>query len=75
MSDQELIEFRLATILQKLEGIENCLYGHDDRPGIRIEVDRLNQARASHGAVLWVLFSTVLGAAAAVTAQLLGFKL
>ena len=71
MSDQTAIDVKLDVIIDKLENIEDCLYGSGDREGLRIDVDRLKSAHATHNAVLWVIFLTVVGIAGTVIAGII----
>jgi hypothetical protein len=59
----EKTEMQLDICIEKLGGIEQCLYGGDGEPGMRIDVDRLKRSRATHNAVLWLILSTVIGIA------------
>ena len=64
-------DVKLDVIIEKLNGIETCLFGNGDKEGLRIDVDRLKRSRATHNAVLWVIFTTVLGIAGTVIAGLI----
>lgn len=64
------IDVKLDEILTKLRGIEDCLYGADGAPGMRIDVDRLKRTQTTRNAVLWVIFLTVVGVAGTVIANI-----
>lgn len=59
---------KLDLIIDKLHGIENCLYGNGAKEGLRIDVDRLKRSNAARNAVLWVMLTTVVGIAGTVIA-------
>lgn len=64
---QSITDFKLDLILKKCEGIEDCLFGDSaGRDGLKLDVDRLKRSRATHNAVLWVIFTTLLGVAGTV---------
>jgi hypothetical protein len=70
---QSLVDFKLDLILKKIGGIEDCLFGDDaGRDGLKLDVDRLKRSRATHNAVLWVIFTTLLGVAGTVIASMIG---
>lgn len=52
--------------------IKHCLLGHDDHPGLVLEVDRLKRGQKRAKAVHCVVFTTVLGTAATVLAKFFG---
>jgi len=67
--NQSLTDYKLDRCLDSLEGIESCLFGDDaGRDGIKLDVDRLKRSRSTHNAVLWVLFTTLLGVGGTVLA-------
>jgi len=69
---QSLTDFKLDLILDKVEGIESCLYGDDaGRDGIKLDVDRLKRSRSTHNKVLWVIFTTILGIGGTVVAGII----
>ena len=79
MSDDTKIEVELAkmsakldTISKSCESIEECLFGNGDKEGLRIDVDRLKRSRANVNAVLWVIFTALVGTAATLAAQVFG---
>lgn len=61
-------DIKLDLIIEKLHGIENCLYGNGEKEGLRIDVDRLKRSNATRNAVLWVMLTTVVGIAGTVIA-------
>jgi len=71
---QSPTDVKLDTIIKKLEGIEGLLFGDgsDDKPGMRLDVDRLKRSRAAHNAVLWVIFLTLASVAGTVIASMVG---
>ncbi len=70
--DQSLTDFKLDLILEKVEGIEFCLYGDGARhDGVKLEVDRIKR---SHNAMRWVMFSiftTIVAAAGTVITSMI----
>jgi hypothetical protein len=69
---QNITDYKLDQVLGKLEGIEDCLFGDDaGRDGLKLDVDRLKRSRATHNAVLWVIFTTLLGVAGTVIAGII----
>jgi hypothetical protein len=69
---QSLTDYKLDQVLGKLAGIEDCLFGDDaGRDGLKLDVDRLKRSRATHNAVLWVIFTTLLGVAGTVIAGII----
>ena len=73
MSDESAIDVKLDIIIGKLHDVCETLHGDgsDDKPGMKIEVDRLKRSRATHNAVLWVLFTTGLTITSGVIVALL----
>jgi len=71
---QSPTDVKLDTIIKKLESIEGLLFGDgsDDKPGMRLDVDRLKRSRAAHNAVLWVIFLTLASVAGTVIASMVG---
>ena len=70
---QSLTDFKLDLIISKVEGLEACMFGDDaGRDGLKIDVDRLKRSRATHNAVLWVIFTTLVGVAGAIVATSIG---
>lgn len=71
---QSLTDFKLDVIISKVEGLEVCMFGDEagHRDGMRIDVDRLKQSRATHNAVLWVIFTTLVGVAGTVIVTAIG---
>lgn len=68
---QSLVDYKLDLIIAKVEGLEECLFGDDaGRDGMRLDVDRLKRSRATHNAVLWVIFTTLIGVAGTVIASI-----
>lgn len=68
---QTLTDFKLDLIISKVSGIEACLYGDDaGRDGLKLDVDRLKRSRATHNAVLWVIFLTLASVAGTVIASM-----
>lgn len=69
---QSLTDYKLDLILNKVEGIEDCLFGDSaGRDGLKLDVDRLKRSRATHNAVLWVIFTTLLGVAGTLIAGMI----
>lgn len=64
-------EVKLDIVIRKLEGIEETLYGNGSKEGMRIDVDRLKRSRATHNAVLWVIFTALVGIAGKVIADII----
>lgn len=70
---QSLVDYKLDVIIQKVEGLEDCMFGDDaGRDGMRLDVDRLKRSRATDRRMLWVLFTTLVGVAGAVIATTIG---
>jgi len=67
--DQSITDFKLDLIIEDCKEIKSCLYGDDaGRDGLKLDVDRLKRSRSTHNAVLWVLFTTLLGVGGTVLA-------
>lgn len=70
---QSLTDFKLDVIITKVEGLEACMFGDDaGRDGMKLDVDRLKRSRATHNAVLWVVFTTLVGVAGTVIVTAIG---
>ena len=70
---QTTTDIKLDLILDKLHGIEACLFGDDaGRDGMKLDVDRLKQSRTIHNAVLWIIFTTLLGVTGTVISRMIG---
>jgi len=59
------MDVKLDTLIRDVEQLQSDQYGDGNHDGIRIDVDRLKRSRANQNAVLWVLFTSVVGMAAA----------
>ena len=70
--NQSITDYKLDLILEKVEGIESCMYGDDSCDGLKLDVDRLKRRGAAHNAVLWAIFTTLLGAAGTIIALRVG---
>ena len=64
-------DVKLDLIITQLHGIEDCLYGADGEPGMRIDVDRLKRAQTTRNAVLWVTITSILGITGTVIAGII----
>lgn len=66
--DLHVEQTRQAIILDQLSSdtkeIKEVLVGSDKRKGLVVDVDRLKQANRLTKAIFWVLFTTIVGAAA-----------
>jgi len=64
---------RHATYLESMRDdvreIKEVLVGSDKREGLVMDVDRLKRSRALFHAVMWVVFTSAIGTAATVIAQ------
>jgi hypothetical protein len=57
---------KLASIATDVKEVKEILVGNGKRTGLVLDVDRLKRTRATTKAIVWVLFTTLLGAGAAV---------
>ena len=66
--DLHIEQTRQATLLEGLRDdvgeIKNVLVGVDRRNGLVADVDRLKRSRAFSNAVLWLVFTTLIGTTA-----------
>jgi len=67
---ESVIDVKLNLLIDQLEEVESVLYGNGDKEGLRIDVDRLKRSRATHNAVLWLLFTTLVGIGGTVAAAM-----
>lgn len=57
---------KLARIATDVKEVKEILVGNGKRVGLVLDVDRLKRTRATTKAIVWVLFTTILGAGATV---------
>lgn len=60
----ELTSLTLRTMQEDISEIKSYLVGEGDRVGLVIEVDRLKRSRAITNAIMWTVFTALVGVAA-----------
>lgn len=66
------MDVKLDHVLTDLEEIKSALYGDGNHDGLRLDVDRLKRSRATHNAVLWVIFTAIIGIVSTAVAGMIG---
>ena len=69
--DRTALEVKLDVIAQDVRDIKSAVYGNGDNDGLKLDVDRLKRSRATHNAVLWVIFTGVVTIGGTVAAAII----